>query len=157
MRPSFARDEYILVSRLAYLWQRPSRGDVVVLRHPRQRSRSYIKRVVGLPGESISVQGKRVFIEGCLLEEPYLDRDGATSAPSSSIWPHGNGCTDHESPERWDRRDRQWFVDDDQYFVMGDNRSNSEDSRSFGPLDKKLIVGKAWVRYWPRGAWGVVR
>ena len=157
MHPSFAKDEYILVSRLAYLWQGPARGDVVVLHHPHQWSRNYIKRVVGLPGELVSVHGNRVFIEDCPLEEPYLNKDGAALDSSTSTLTGADGTTDDETLERSDHRDGHWLVDDGQYFVMGDNRPNSEDSRSFGPLDRKLIVGKAWVRYWPRNSWGVIR
>ena len=144
MEPSFSREQYILVSRMAYLWQGPRRGDVVVLRHPEHLSRNYIKRIVGLPGETVQVPGERIYINGGLLHEPYLNGDA------------GNTASD-ESPAKKDNSVGEWSLGDDQYFVMGDNRSNSDDSRSLGPLGRELIIGKAWACYWPRSAWGIIR
>ena len=144
MEPSFSREQYILVSRMAYLWQGPRRGDVVVLRHPEHLSRNYIKRIVGLPGETVQVPGERIYINGGLLHEPYLNGDA------------GNTASD-ESPAKKDNSVGEWPLGDDQYFVMGDNRSNSDDSRSLGPLGRELIIGKAWACYWPRSARGIIR
>ena len=149
MEPSFRRDQYVLVSRMAYRRREASRGDVVVLHYPRQPGRNYIKRIVGLPGEKVRVEGSRVFIDGRLLEEPYLQAEGPpgkSNTPLRSATPGGS----------LDRPD-EWSLGERQYLVLGDNRSNSHDSRSFGPLGGELIVGKAWIRYWPPGEWGIIR
>ena len=157
MLPGFAEDQYILVSRLACLWDGLSRGDVVVLRHPVQQRRNYIKRIIGLPGEWVRIEGGRVLVDGQLLDETYLkegvggrgrcDERGGLRGRVSAI---GSLDVPQEMVE-------EWHLGNDQYFVMGDNRTKSDDSRSFGPLHRRLIVGKAWIRYWPRDAWGFLR
>ena len=156
MRPNFAGDQYVLVSRLAYLWDGPSRGDVVVLRHPRRRGRHYIKRIIGLPGEHVKVEIERVFINGQLLEEPYLNQD-----PNHQVSYTKNSGPSGQSPQmytrdNWEVPSKEWSLDDDQYFAMGDNRADSDDSRSFGPLRRDLVIGRAWICYWPRSAWGFI-
>ncbi len=141
MRPNFSPGHYILVSRLAYWLNEPSRGDVVVLQHPYQQHRTYIKRIVGLPGEIVRIRGWSTFIDGQLLEEPYLDQSSVVL------------LDDKEEPHNtFD----EWTLGDEEYFLLGDNRASSVDSRSFGPLKRGLLIGKAWIRYWPRSAWGVV-
>ena len=150
MQPSFARNQYILVSRLVCLRDGMGRGDVVVLRH---RTRNYIKRIVGLPEEHVRVEGGRVFIDGRLLEEPYLSQEsGCQDSHCGDNIPLDDSTTGTQ--EDLESLAREWTLDKGQFFVMGDNRANSDDSRSFGPLERELIVGKAWIRYWPRSAWG---
>ena len=141
MQPNFSPGQYILVSRLAYWLNEPSRGDVIVLRHPYQQCRTYVKRIVGLPGENVRVEGWCTFVDGQLLEEPYLDQS-ALALLDDKEEPHNtfDECT----------------LDDDEYFLLGDSRANSVDSRSFGPLKREFLIGKAWIRYWPRSAWGVL-
>ena len=157
MAPNFAEGQYILLSRLAYLWDVPERGDVAVVHHPRQRGKHYIKRIIGLPGEHIRVGAGCVFINGCPLEEPYLEGKGAfpDSYDENSIPLYDAKITGRaearESPPD------EWALGESQYFVMGDSRAHSDDSRSFGPLNRDLIVGKAWIRYWPRSVWGIIR
>ena len=149
MQPNFAADQYILVSRVAYMWDEPSRGDVVVLRHPFHLGRHYIKRVVGLPGERMAVARGRVHINGRLLEEPYLSKGighGDARQRGAEVTVGNAG-----------QADADWLLGEEEYYVMGDNRANSDDSRSLGPMKRQLIVGKAWLRYWPREAWGLVR
>ena len=144
MLPNFSGDQYILVSRRAMVRDGLSRGDVVVLRHPVEPRRNYIKRVIGLSGERIRLEGACVYIDDELIHEPYLavdnDVDGQGPPPTTVLGELG-----------------EWTLGEDQLFVMGDNRASSDDSRSFGPLNRCMVVGKAWVRYWPRSAWGILR
>jgi len=120
-----------------FIWKRFSsikRGDIVVLLYPEDRSKSFIERVVGLPGEAIDMDAAgRITINGRLIEEPYLQSDRNQTALA-----------------RW-RYVREAFkqVGPDSYFVMGDNRDASNDSRSWGLVPKALIYGKFMARYWP--------
>ncbi|MBI2856151.1 MAG: signal peptidase I [Chloroflexi bacterium] len=102
----------------------PRRGEIIVFRFPRDPSRDFVKRVIGLPGDMVSLKRGQVFIDGNPLDEPYLvDKGDDTLSPT--------------------------LVPPDSYFVMGDNRDGSSDSRDWGPVPLENIVGKAWVRYWP--------
>ena len=105
------------------------RGDIVIFYYPKDQSKSYIKRVVGLPGEVIELRGGKTFINGSPLDEPYLDPD------------RNKVVTDTE-PVR---------IAEEHYFVMGDNRDNSSDSRFWGTVPKSLVYGKVIGRYWPLG------
>lgn len=131
MEPNFHDHEYLIINEIGYRLTEPGRGDVVVFRYPADPSDFFIKRVIGLPGEKISVADGIIRIynaanpQGFVLNEPYLDATVKTLGT----------------------RDAQ--LASDEYFVMGDNRENSLDSRIFGPLQKKFIVGRAWVRGWP--------
>ncbi len=132
MQPNFYTGQLVIVNRFAYYFDNPARGDVIVLHDPEDPSQDFIKRVVGLPGEVITIREGHVYANGTPLEEPYIPRL-CTS-----------GC------------DGTWTLDAEHYFVLGDNRPNSHDSHSFGPLDRKLIVGKAWIRYWPPQDIGII-
>jgi signal peptidase I len=134
MSPTLASGEYVLASSLDLPWNQPSRGRIVVLRHPAQNHRIYIKRIIGLPDEGISVKNGVVYIDDLPLHEAYL--------------------TSFHKLRR--DQDREWWTGPDEYFVMGDNRNDSEDSRVFGPVRRDLIVGSVWFRYWPLRAWGKV-
>jgi signal peptidase I len=134
MFPNFDTDQFIIVSRLSYIVGEPQRGDVVVFHYPKQPDRDFIKRVIGLPGENVTILAGRVYIDGMLLEEPYIQ----------------NFCTGTSC-------DGEWLIGPDQYFVLGDNRSASKDSQDFGPVDRKYIVGRAFLRYWPPKDWGIIQ
>lgn len=125
----------VFVNKLSYRLHDPNRGDVVVLHELNGTSeRDLIKRVIGLPGETVEVRNCEVFIDGRRLEEPYLDPEVVTP---------GNCGGDTEAT----------VVPDDHVFVMGDNRAGSLDSRNLGPIDDDDLVGRAFVVFWPRSHW----
>lgn len=137
MSPNYPDSEYLLTERVTYYRSNPKRGDVVVFTPPIS-SDDYIKRIIGLPGEEVTVRGGRVYINGNLLKEDYLKSDVYTEA--GSFLQEGIG----------------YVVKNDEFIVLGDNRPHSYDSRSFGPIKKKVINGRAWVIYWPIKLAGVV-
>ena len=124
MQPSLAGGQHILVSRMACRFGDPSRGSVVVLRDPGQDGRHCIKRIIGLPGEHIQIDGSQILIDGYVLRESYR----------------------HETPQSC--YTSQWVLGADEFFVLGDYRQNSRDSRSFGPIQRHNIIGEVWRRYW---------
>lgn len=135
MEPNFVDRQWLLVNKLAYRFGDPTRGDVIVFMAPEGPEKEFIKRVVGLPGESITIRDGMVAIDGRPLDEPWLPR------------------RDHS-------RFGPYVVPPDHYFVLGDNRPDSNDSRSWnrkgGALDGEKIIGKAWLSVWPREVWGIV-
>lgn len=131
MMPNFPDNEYLLTERVTYYFRNPDRGDVVVFTPPVTNLDEYIKRVIALPGETIMLEGGKVYINGQLLNEPYLDE--ALYTGSQNFLKEGE----------------EYKVPEGEYFVMGDNRPNSSDSRYWGPITKKVISGRAWVIYWP--------
>jgi signal peptidase I len=124
MQPNLRTNERLVVEKLSYRFHAPERGDIVVLRDPDGGPDLLIKRVIGLPGERVTVAEGRVYVDGVALDEPYLNQ--ATN---------GSG--------------RSWFVPPLNVFVMGDNRGASRDSRVFGPVPLDSLVGRAVLRYWP--------
>ena len=110
----------------------------MVLRHPVLPGQIYIKRIIGLPGETIRIDGHRAYQDDVLLDEPYLNPNPTFNS--------------FEAPRRGTAR--LWINDAEEYFVMGDRREDSQDSRSFGPVHRDLILGRVWLRYWPPQAWG---
>ncbi len=132
MEPNLHNGQFLLVNKLAYLGSsEPQRGDVVVFDADQWTpDKDFIKRIVGVPGERIEIRDDGVFINGVRLEEPYLDQT----------------MYGHEDLE----------LGPGEYYVMGDNRSNSSDSRNHGPLDREAIIGKAWLVYYPLRSAGLV-
>ncbi len=124
MEPTLLPHDRVLVNKFLYRFRSPQRGDVIVLRYPLNQQRNYIKRIIGLPGERLELKEGNLYINGRIIREPYLHE-----APQGNYGP--------------------FTIPADFVFVMGDNRNNSEDSRSFGPLKKDLIVGQALFIYWP--------
>jgi len=134
MMPSLDDQERIFVNKFVYRLEPIERGDIVVFRYPRDPSKSFIKRVIGLAGDRIQIDDGRVFVNGHLLEEDYVPRIYA----------------DHRScPEV--------VVPPNSYFVLGDHRTMSNDSRDFGPVDAGFIYGKAVFGYWPVDKLGRLR
>jgi len=131
MEPNFHNGDYLLIDELSYRFKEPQRGDVIVFKSPQNPSVYFIKRIIGLPHETIEVDGSVVKINGQVLDESYL----------------GKGIS-----ARWSGTYGPKQLEENQYFVMGDNRINSFDSRHWGPLDKKAIVGLVRIRLWPVGA-----
>jgi signal peptidase I len=131
MEPNLHNGQYLIISRLAYRFGEPQRGDIVVFRFPRDPNRDFIKRVIGLPGETVQVRRGQVFIDGQPLDEPYRPRMGSYDAGPVTLGP-------------------------DEVYVLGDNRNNSSDSHAWGPLPMKNIIGKALISYWPPQHWGIL-
>ena len=133
MRPTLEPGQHLLVARF---YARPgrSRGDLVVVCDPRESGRRHLKRVVGMPGEEVRMLDGTLFVDGVALSESYLG-----GLPASV----GLG-------------DRSWSLGRGEYFLLGDNRAHSTDSREHGPVSEDLIVGGAWFRYWPLLKWGRV-
>lgn len=123
MFPNFKDAELLLVEKVSYRIYKPSRGDVVVFKAPGAVKVDFIKRIIGLPGENIKVSSGSVYINDKELREPYEEQET--------------------------RGDVNINLGPDQYFVLGDNRGGSTDSRVFGTIEKKSIEGKAWFIYWP--------
>lgn len=130
MEPTLHDGQYLVVSKLAYWLRPPARGDIVVFHPPTDASDDYIKRIVGLPGEQVTVGNGELRVDGVPLQEPYVIRYGSYSGT--------------------------WQLGADEYFVLGDNRSSSSDSHTWGTLPGENIIGKAWLCYWPPTAWGPV-
>ena len=132
MHPSIRAGDWLLVRRDAYRRAGPTRGDLAILRDPRKTTEKYLKRVVGLPGEGVSTRDGELLIDGGRLSEPYLEGLPSSVGLETKSWRVGQG----------------------QYFVVGDNRVHSTDSREFGAVDVGLMVGKATRRVWPPSRWG---
>jgi signal peptidase I len=134
MWPGLDDQERIFINKLVYRIEPIERGDVVVFHYPRDPAKSYIKRVIGLPGDHVRIVSGTVYVNGKSLEEPYVPVDyGDTRSMAEVTVPEGA------------------------YFVLGDHRSMSNDSREFGPVDRKYIYGKAVFVYWPVDKLGTLR
>jgi signal peptidase I len=131
MEPNFFDHEYLVIDEISYRFRQPERGDIVVFRYPLDPKQYFIKRVIGLPGETVEIAGGQIKIfneanpNGIVLDEQaYLDQDFTAST-------------------------RTVTLKSDEFFVLGDNRIASMDSRSFGPVKREFIVGRVWLRGWP--------
>jgi signal peptidase I len=131
MQPNLHEGEYVIVDKVSYAFRQPERGEIVVLKNPRPGQPDLIKRVIALPGETIEVRGGQVYVDGQPLTEPYIQPPMGQEQP-------------------------QLQLQDGQFFVMGDNRSNSEDSRRFGARPASDIIGRAWIIYWPPPDWQIL-
>ena len=105
----------------------PTYGDVIVFRFPRDPQQNFVKRIIGLPGDRIRFEDGAVFVNSLPLDEPYVMKENATTVPLRG----------------------EWLVPEDAYYVLGDNRARSDDSRNWGTVPRDHVVGKVWVAYWP--------
>ena len=137
-------DQFVLVDKLTPRWAPYVRGDIVVFEPPVTLASSggvpFIKRVIGLPGDTVDLRDGEVFVNGVKLDEPYIYQDNGVPQASE---PEGSGET-------------QWFVAPGELLVMGDHRQESSDSRTFGPIEITHVIGRAWLRYWPLDAFGLL-
>jgi len=148
MNPTLGEGQYLLVNKLVYfrldkarlaehlpfvhaeaedvtyLFHPPQRGEVIVFRYPKEESRDFVKRVIAIPGDTVEIQRGKVHINGTPLEEPYVVEPSRSSMEKRVMGP-------------------------DEYFVLGDNRLHSNDSRNWGPVPLENIVGRVWMSYWP--------
>ena len=131
MHPTLENNEYILVNKISFRSKLPEQGDIIVFHFPINPEQDFIKRVIGLPGDEISIESGEVRVNGQVLAEPYI-----ASAPTYV---------------------GTWHVSDDQIFVLGDNRNNSSDSHSWGVVPMDEIIGKAVFVYWPPTEWKVLK
>jgi signal peptidase I len=133
MEPNFHDGQIILANRFQYLFGTPERGDVAILKFPGDPNhKKYIKRIIGLPGETVTIKDGSVYINNKKLIEPYISNYVETLPNQTTI------------------------LKDKDYFLMGDNRPNSSDSRIWGVAEKRYLIGKAWVILWPFGDFGKV-
>ena len=130
MQPALQNGQYLVISKLTYWIHPPERGDVIVFHPPINPAEDYIKRIVGLPGEQIQIQGGEVWVDSVRLDEVYITNPTSYSG--------------------------SWNLEEDEYFVLGDNRGNSSDSHTWGVLPEENVAGKAWISYWPPKEWGLV-
>ena len=152
MRPTLENGEHVLVNKLVYLkfdpsqlvsmlpfvdeaeessvypFHAPRRGEVIIFRFPRDESRDFVKRVIGVPGDTVQINDGQVVVNGIPLAEPYITR-----------------------PDRDDMN--QVTVPEGNFFVLGDNRRASNDSRDWGPVPAENVIGRAWVAFWPLNRW----
>jgi signal peptidase I len=136
MQPNFHTGQVLVVSRVNYLLANPQRGDIIVFNPPDvpPDEPPYIKRVIGVPGDTVEIRDTQVYVNGELLYEPYINEP----------------CTAGSCPNK------SWTLGPDEYFMMGDNRNHSRDSRAFGVVKRERIIGEALIRYWPPSDWGLV-
>ncbi len=140
MRPNFHDREYLIIDKLSYRFHDPKRGDVIVFKYPKDPSQYFIKRVIGLPGEKVRIDEGHVVVinadhpEGETLDEPYLPNQQVTFGKAETI-----------------------TLGSREFFVLGDNRLASSDSRVWGILPQDNIVGKVWLRAFPLSTFGLIK
>jgi signal peptidase I len=143
MEQTLLPDQYVLVDKLTPRFDDYKRGDIVVFKPPldwaQQDGTPFIKRVIGVAGDQVEIEDGQVVVNGVTLEEPYVYAVDGEPQPTT---------TTTEPP--------RWVVDDNELFVMGDHRSSSSDSRTFGPIGVDDVVGRAWLRYWPADTIGIL-
>jgi signal peptidase I len=136
MERTLEPDQYVLVDKLTPRFDAYKRGDIVVFNPPanwvQAQGQPYIKRVIGIGGDTVELKDGKVLVNGTALVEHYVYQEDGDSQPTDALIGVG-----------------KWVVPTGQLFLMGDHRSNSADSREFGPVDISAVIGRAWLRYWP--------
>lgn len=138
MVPTFFNNDYILTDKLSYRFSAPKKGDIVVLKNPRNNSQDFIKRIIATPGDRVKIESGNVFVNENMLIENYLPQDTRSKG--------GSFLAERE----------QVTVGEDQYMVFGDNRNHSSDSREWGAVAKNEIIGKVVFRYFPPQRVGII-
>ncbi|QQS43706.1 signal peptidase I [Candidatus Roizmanbacteria bacterium] len=138
MEPTFYNGNYIFTSKITYKLRLPERGDVVVFHSPRNPDIEYIKRIIGIPGDTVLIENQQVYVNGQRVEEPYI------SSPTTLI------------PGNFAEEGVPIDIPEGYYFVMGDNRPRSSDSREFGPVPGTSFVGQVFFRYFPTDKLGAI-
>ncbi|MBU0999963.1 signal peptidase I [Patescibacteria group bacterium] len=131
MVPTFQSNDYLITEKVSYRFRDPKKGEVIVLKNPRDESQEFIKRIIAVPGDSLHISKNSLFINGQKVNEDFLPPDTQTMSGA------------------FIKEDSIIKAGDNQYFVFGDNRNNSSDSRNWGPITKEEIVGRAFFRYYP--------
>lgn len=131
MEPSFQQGQRLIVNRVVYYLHQPERGDVIVFQPPNTQGADYIKRIIALPSDTVEVKMGVVYVNGSPLDEPYIK-----NSPGYSL--------------------HQQKILENQYFVLGDNRNNSNDSHNGWTVPRQNIIGKAWLSIWPPSEWGLI-
>jgi signal peptidase I len=130
MEPNFLNGDYLIIDEISYRFSQPERSDVVIFRYPLDPSQFFIKRIIGLPGETVEIENGKIIIKGAFEKTFVMDE----SAYLNDAYTAGNITVK---------------LDDKEYFVLGDNRQASSDSRKWGEVARKNIIGRAWLRAWP--------
>ncbi len=138
MFPTMHDGDFLITEKVSYRFGNPKKGEIIVLKNPRDESQDFIKRIIATPGDTVKVENNSVFINGQLLDETYLPP--ATPTQASAFLNEGTTIK----------------AGANQYFVFGDNRNHSSDSREWGGLTKEEIVGRAFLRYWPLSTFGLL-
>jgi signal peptidase I len=142
MRDTIEDGQYVLVDKITPRFDGYHRGDIIVFSPPAnaetQEGKPYIKRIIGVAGDRVAIDGDHVVVNGIAIDEPYLFAEDGVPQPTTA---HG---------------ETSWVVPQGDLFVMGDHRERSSDSRDFGPIEVSRVVGRAWLRYWPITAVGVL-
>ena len=130
MEPSFEEGQRLIINKAVYRFREPARGDVIVFHPPNNQRTDYIKRIIALPGDTVEIKGEAVYVNDSQLYEPYIKDSPSYTLPQTEI-------------------------PDNNYFVLGDNRNNSNDSHNDWTVERTDIIGKAWLSIWPPGEWGL--
>jgi len=124
MEPTLHNNERLIANKISYRFETPERGEIIIFRPPLEIKRNYIKRIIGIPGDKIEIANGEIYLNDKKLEEPYVKNRSYENMPPT-------------------------IVPDDSFFVLGDNRPNSSDSRYWGFVPRKNVVGRAWIVFWP--------
>jgi signal peptidase I len=146
MEHTLEPEQYVLVDKITPKFDTYKRGDIVVFTPPKDwpeaNGTPYIKRVIGVGGETVDIHDGAVYINGVKLNEPYLYSETVGGTPQPTVA---------------DQDLHSWTIPKGELFLMGDHRANSADSRAFGPVAVDAVIGRAWLRYWPIGTFGIIQ